>query len=106
MQEKLTVFHQEHQKVRGGGTVCQQTKVSLAYGSLVKSVEKCKNKSFNHGTVNDILDFEAWASFKYFINDRDNYTESIKQIKSLDVLSSYELLRNLASHMLFHRSHS
>jgi len=49
---------QEHQKVRGGGTVCQQTKVSSSYASLVKSIENCK-KSFNHGNVD----------VNYFINN-------------------------------------
>lgn len=38
---------QEHQKLRGGGTVCQQTKVSDVYGSLVNSVENCKKSKIN-----------------------------------------------------------
>lgn len=36
------INRQEHQKVRGGGTVCQETKLSSAYSSLIKAVEKCK----------------------------------------------------------------
>jgi deoxyribonuclease II len=36
------INRQEHQKVRGGGTVCQETNMSSAYANLVKAVEKCK----------------------------------------------------------------
>lgn len=38
------INRQEHQKVRGGGTVCQQTSVAKVYSSLIKAVEKCKAK--------------------------------------------------------------
>ncbi|KAJ6644487.1 Deoxyribonuclease-2-alpha [Pseudolycoriella hygida] len=31
----------EHQKIRGGGTVCQQSIVSEAYAALIKSTEPC-----------------------------------------------------------------
>lgn len=41
----LNFILQEHQKVRGGGTVCQLSKASIAYGQLIKSVEACE-KSF------------------------------------------------------------
>lgn len=38
------INRQEHQKVRGGGTVCQRTQVSRVYADLVEGVESCKKK--------------------------------------------------------------
>lgn len=41
------LYFQEHQKVRGGGTVCLVTKMSLLYGDLINEVEKCKKSGTN-----------------------------------------------------------
>jgi deoxyribonuclease II len=36
------INRQEHQKVRGGGTVCQEAEIATVYSKLIKAVEKCK----------------------------------------------------------------
>lgn len=46
------INRQEHQKVRGGGTVCQlQGNVWNAYKKLVSSVEPCRQNDDHHNVV-------------------------------------------------------
>lgn len=40
------VNRQDHQKLRGGGTVCQQSKVSSCYNDLIAGSESCKKKRY------------------------------------------------------------
>lgn len=41
------INRQEHQKVRGGGTVCQYSQpISQLYRKTIKDMEPCKRKSF------------------------------------------------------------
>lgn len=49
------INRQEHQKQRGGGTVCQQAKISGLYKNLINRVEPCPRKESKHWRIKGIF---------------------------------------------------